>query len=567
MAKVKKLQENGVDIIPVTHESIVFDDNGLSIPEKYQTINDAIHIKDFDGYIDDVEIGGISKRQQVNVMSFGAKGDGVTDDTESIQLAIDYAYANNISKIIIPEGEYIISNDTNNRATSGILVKSNQEITMTKNTILRYKSTTSEYYNLFNLNNVVNVKITGGKLIGDRDAHMSDTGEWGMGIQIYESRNIIIDNVDICDMWGDCIYIGGNNYSNDPLENGIEPCDITICNCTLNNSRRQGISIVYGNEINIENCDILNINGTLPEYGIDIETSNINIPCRNIRVNNCYFEGSVGGGFVSGSSTENLIVTNSIFNNNIVNLQRLTNGEISNNIFNGKGCSIRNSSDVIISTNNFINSGLNMDHNSGNNEKTSNINIVNNNFNNVDNNEDKKAITTSGTNTDNSIRYILISNNTFSNFISETIYIYTKVNDLIISNNTINTNKVARYLLFTSIGCENTQIKNNNILAELSEIAGNTLLMLNSINLVVSDNTFITLNNNTDSIMAVMSGDCVMVNNIFKGTVNGRCIKTGTEGPYYILNNFVLNGATTMGLIRGTYYLKNNIFNNSEFDV
>ena len=55
MAKAKKLQENGIDIIPVTHESIVFDDNGVSIPDKYQTIEDAIHVEDF-GEIDDVEL-------------------------------------------------------------------------------------------------------------------------------------------------------------------------------------------------------------------------------------------------------------------------------------------------------------------------------------------------------------------------------------------------------------------------------------------------------------------------------------------------------------------------------
>ena len=38
--KAKQLQENNVNIVPVTHEEIVFDDNGTNIPNKYQTKSD-----------------------------------------------------------------------------------------------------------------------------------------------------------------------------------------------------------------------------------------------------------------------------------------------------------------------------------------------------------------------------------------------------------------------------------------------------------------------------------------------------------------------------------------------
>ncbi len=43
----------------------------------------------------------------VNVKSFGAKGDGVTDDTDSIQNAIEYANINNLS-VFIPSGLYLV---------------------------------------------------------------------------------------------------------------------------------------------------------------------------------------------------------------------------------------------------------------------------------------------------------------------------------------------------------------------------------------------------------------------------------------------------------------------------
>ena len=41
MAELKKLQENGVDIYPVTLEDVVFDSNGNALPNKYQTKEDS----------------------------------------------------------------------------------------------------------------------------------------------------------------------------------------------------------------------------------------------------------------------------------------------------------------------------------------------------------------------------------------------------------------------------------------------------------------------------------------------------------------------------------------------
>src|SRR5699024_8492992 len=45
----------------------------------------------------------------VNVKDFGAKGDGVTDDTESIQGALNHVYDLGGGTVYIPAGEYITS--------------------------------------------------------------------------------------------------------------------------------------------------------------------------------------------------------------------------------------------------------------------------------------------------------------------------------------------------------------------------------------------------------------------------------------------------------------------------
>lgn len=45
----------------------------------------------------------------VNIRFFGAKGDGVTDDTAAIQAAIDFAYNHNLQTIFCPSGDYLTS--------------------------------------------------------------------------------------------------------------------------------------------------------------------------------------------------------------------------------------------------------------------------------------------------------------------------------------------------------------------------------------------------------------------------------------------------------------------------
>src|SRR5215472_8681614 len=51
----------------------------------------------------------VPKPRIVDIRSFGAAGDGRTDDTAAIQAAIDYAYANHLQDIVCPSGSYLTS--------------------------------------------------------------------------------------------------------------------------------------------------------------------------------------------------------------------------------------------------------------------------------------------------------------------------------------------------------------------------------------------------------------------------------------------------------------------------
>ena len=105
-----------------------------------------------------------------------------------------------------------------------------------------------------------NIIICGnGNIIGDKHTHLGTDGEWGMGIRFHGATNSSVRGLTIRDCWGDCIYVGGNSKN------------VTIENCILDHGRRQGISVTKADGVIIRGCKISNVNGTNPEYAIDLE--------------------------------------------------------------------------------------------------------------------------------------------------------------------------------------------------------------------------------------------------------------------------------------------------------
>jgi len=69
--------------------------------------------------------------------------------------------------------------------------------------------------------------------------------------------------------------------------------DITIEDCKIFNSTRNGISVVRGSNVKIINCEVTNSNGLRPQAGIDIEPDNHQIKpgTKNILIENNSFFG------------------------------------------------------------------------------------------------------------------------------------------------------------------------------------------------------------------------------------------------------------------------------------
>ena len=197
----------------------------------------------------------------VNVTSFGATPNDATDDTAAFNKAVDEVYANGGGTIVVPDGTFIIN------AVSGINLKSNITLAMGPNTVLDIAATNSGIYDAIRIRNERNITISGGTLSGERNKHLGQNGEWGMGIGIYDGIGITISGMTIKNNWGDGIYLGTTQYGDT-----LFGCDnIKILGCTISDNRRSNISIVDANNVTIEDCKIANAKGTAPQCGIDIE--------------------------------------------------------------------------------------------------------------------------------------------------------------------------------------------------------------------------------------------------------------------------------------------------------
>ena len=201
---------------------------------------------------------------------------GNTDYTIYLQKGIE-EYRN----VIFPDFPVLVK-------PQGLQLQSNSKILFQKKSQLRVQPNDKEFYAALNLENLENVDIYFANLLGERYQHLNKKGEWGMGIYIVHSKNICVQKPTITEFWGDGIYIG-------KLE-GITSNNIKVYGAFIDDNRRNGISIIAGDKIEILNSIISNTNGASPEYGIDIEPNKSADYLNDIILsNNTTFNNSKGG--------------------------------------------------------------------------------------------------------------------------------------------------------------------------------------------------------------------------------------------------------------------------------
>lgn len=188
----------------------------------------------------------------VDILPTNYKKDASQDYTMYLQKAIDEN-----AVVLLPDFPILVND-------KGIKLNNNSVLLFDNNSQLKLKPTDKGGYAIININNKKNVSIYNAKIVGDRNEHLGTKGEWGMGISINDASDVKVYNAIIKNCWGDGIYIGGKNFSN----------NVTISGGLIDNNRRNGISIIGGDNILLQDLVISNSNGANPQTGIDLEPNN-----------------------------------------------------------------------------------------------------------------------------------------------------------------------------------------------------------------------------------------------------------------------------------------------------
>lgn len=217
----------------------------------------------------------------MNVRQFGAKGDGIADDTASIQSAMD-----NSSTVLIPAGTYMVNAMANEYPNGALLANTGNRILLDNDAKLKMMTNSLRVYRIIDINNVNDVEISGGTLEGDRSTHTGSDGEWGHCIAISgTANNIYIHDIYLKDAWGDGISVG--------ITGSAQTARVHV-----DNVRRNGFSIVGANKFVSTDDIIENTNGTSPQCGVDIEPDGDTWLLNNITFNNLTTRNNTSNGMM-----------------------------------------------------------------------------------------------------------------------------------------------------------------------------------------------------------------------------------------------------------------------------
>ena len=273
----------------------------------------------------------------VTPQDFGAKGDNESDDTDAINQAIG-SLSTEHDTLYIPDGSYRVNTiqKINLRSDIKVILGSNAKLIAIPNG--------EKSYCILSLRGLNNVSISGGQLYGDRYEHQGSEGEWGHGIGIFDSTDIVLDGIKIFNCWGDGIYLGSDHeWTQDA---GCS--NIIIRNCELAGNRRNDLSIVSADYVTLKNCIFRDANGTDPQFGVDIETNYESNPNQHIYIDNCTFYGNAKGSVLINSAANDVQISNSVLNGNFINYAG-TDVVLSNTTVNGdaycrKGITLKDNS-------------------------------------------------------------------------------------------------------------------------------------------------------------------------------------------------------------------------------
>lgn len=262
----------------------------------------------------------------LNVKDYGAKGNGVTDDTKAFQLCIDKLRDNGGGTMEVPKGNYPISFLKFFGKNYSNITILGENATILQRIVGSRKSAENNKFKTFaqrhaadgcfvfdaqvskqkdDSQSIKNIKISGLNFVSDVERHGFD--ELLHQISAHGVSNFTVENCAFTGFLGDGIAInGGTDFSK--FHDAYNK-DVVIRNCKfdgINRNNRQAISIYYSDGFLIDKCSFRNTTRDDMPGAIDIEPDReINV-VRNGVISNCSFYNIGGLGAVSVIQTHPL---------------------------------------------------------------------------------------------------------------------------------------------------------------------------------------------------------------------------------------------------------------------
>lgn len=230
-------------------------------------------------------------------------GQDPVETRNRINEAIQWAKDNGYDKIVIPPGHYLVGEPTNDIYAGGIELEGDMTLELSDGAVVQMAPNDRWNYCVISVQSNSNVTIRGGEVIGDRDQH--DYGDpepkghdEGHGICVWTAVDrVLVEDIELHQLTGDGVLIVGTQGSDEAEE--APSTNITIRNSDIHHNRRQGISIVGARNVVIEGNRIHHIEGTAPQFGVDIEGAGRRD--QDIHIVRNIFHHNAGGDLVTSS--------------------------------------------------------------------------------------------------------------------------------------------------------------------------------------------------------------------------------------------------------------------------